>query len=169
MVRGIVRRSRSPPWAAGLACVVPRQQFPTGARQFHINGYGCTARSPPISPTYRLPRSGNCRPVIGDGGTRCRRPGTWEAVLEIGGKKRYAGLCTVTTDPVSPIDHPGRRPSFSTSAPRRSTFGSVAKNGAAPQQTFTINNHGYTALTTSNLVLPAGFSLVGSFPSSIDP
>ena len=46
-------------------------------------------------------------------------------------------------------------------------FGTIAQGGAPPQLTFTISNLGSAALSPSNLALPAGFSLVGSFPASI--
>jgi murein DD-endopeptidase MepM/ murein hydrolase activator NlpD len=46
-------------------------------------------------------------------------------------------------------------------------FGTVAVGSPPPQRVFTISNPGSATLTLSNLVLPAGFSLVGSFPSSV--
>src|SRR5207302_3907305 len=46
-------------------------------------------------------------------------------------------------------------------------FGTVSNGAAAPQLTFSVSNLGSASLTLSSLVLPSGFSLVGSFPSSI--
>jgi hypothetical protein len=46
-------------------------------------------------------------------------------------------------------------------------FGTVSQGGTAPQLTFTVSNLGSAALSLSNLVLPAGFSLVGSLPASL--
>jgi murein DD-endopeptidase MepM/ murein hydrolase activator NlpD len=46
-------------------------------------------------------------------------------------------------------------------------FGSVAQGGTPPAQTFTIVNHGTADLTPTNLVLPPGFSLVGSLPATV--
>ncbi len=143
--------------------------FPTGAT-VHIKWYrpdGTLAADQSYTPTSAVGE------IVGRSlgmNTLQGAPGTWEAVLEIGGKEKGRRLFTVTTGPGEPEIRVTQGEAVILG--ERTTpidFGRVAKNGAAPQQTFTINNHGYTALTTSNLVLPAGFSLVGSFPSSIDP
>jgi murein DD-endopeptidase MepM/ murein hydrolase activator NlpD len=46
-------------------------------------------------------------------------------------------------------------------------FGTVSQGSAPPQLSFTISNLGSATLALSNLVLPSGFSLVSTFPSSI--
>jgi murein DD-endopeptidase MepM/ murein hydrolase activator NlpD len=46
-------------------------------------------------------------------------------------------------------------------------FGTVPPGSTPPQRTFTVSNLGSAALTLSNLALSGGFTLVGSFPSSI--
>jgi hypothetical protein len=46
-------------------------------------------------------------------------------------------------------------------------FGSVTQGGAAVQHTFTVRNDGTAPLTTSNLVVPSGFSLVEGLSSPI--
>jgi hypothetical protein len=46
-------------------------------------------------------------------------------------------------------------------------FGTVAQGSSPPQLTFTISNLGSAALSPSNLQLPTGYSLVGSFPASV--
>jgi murein DD-endopeptidase MepM/ murein hydrolase activator NlpD len=47
-------------------------------------------------------------------------------------------------------------------------FGTVNPGDPPPQKTFTVSNIGSAPLTLSNLVLPDGYSLVGSFPSTIN-
>ncbi len=46
-------------------------------------------------------------------------------------------------------------------------FGSAAPNATGPTLTFKIDNIGTATLTVGNLTFPAGFQLVGAFPSSI--
>jgi murein DD-endopeptidase MepM/ murein hydrolase activator NlpD len=95
-------------------------------------------------------------------------PGTWEVVAEIGGREVGRSLFAVTTGGGPPEVKVTQ--GTATIPDERTTpidFGSVSQGGTGPQQTFTINNHGYAPLTTGNLVLPAGFSLVGSFPASV--
>jgi murein DD-endopeptidase MepM/ murein hydrolase activator NlpD len=46
-------------------------------------------------------------------------------------------------------------------------FGTVSPGSTPPQLTFTVANLGSAALTLSNLVLPTGFALVGSFPAGV--
>jgi hypothetical protein len=46
-------------------------------------------------------------------------------------------------------------------------FGTVDPGSTPPQKTFTVSNIGSAALTLGNLILPDGYSLVGSFPSTI--
>jgi hypothetical protein len=48
-------------------------------------------------------------------------------------------------------------------------FGKVAQGGVGPARTFTVRNDGNAMLTTSGLVLPAGFSIVEALSASIAP
>jgi murein DD-endopeptidase MepM/ murein hydrolase activator NlpD len=46
-------------------------------------------------------------------------------------------------------------------------YGTVSLGASSPQRSYTVSNLGSAPLTLSNLTLPSGFSLVGSFPSNV--
>ncbi|MFO0869190.1 MAG: Calx-beta domain-containing protein [Pirellulales bacterium] len=93
--------------------------------------------------------------------------GTWRVAVEMGGVELVSRTFSVGTTTVPEIRVmqdttyviDGRTTPFD--------FGSVAVGAAAPQLTWTIENHGSATLATSNLLLPPGFSLVGTWPTSV--
>ncbi|HEX3150835.1 MAG TPA: Ig-like domain-containing protein, partial [Gemmataceae bacterium] len=96
-------------------------------------------------------------------------PGEWEAVVTIDGVLKAHSYFTITSGTAPPeirVQQGGTRIILND----RTTpidFGTVAKNSSPPTQSFRIGNHGYSTLTLGNLVLPPGFSLVGSFPTAL--
>lgn len=96
-------------------------------------------------------------------------PGTWQEAWEMNGVEQKRVPFTITasgaissvrlTDAGGRIVIDGRTTPFD--------FGSVASGAAAPQLSFTFNNHGAAALNLTNAVLPPGFSLVGGLPTNI--
>jgi murein DD-endopeptidase MepM/ murein hydrolase activator NlpD len=93
--------------------------------------------------------------------------GTWHVGIEINGVEMARDAFQVTTAGAAAA----RVSQGSTYVPNGRTtpidFGTVAPAATPPQKTFTVTNTGSATLTLSNLVLPAGYSLVGSMPSSI--
>lgn len=97
-------------------------------------------------------------------------PGTWSVTIDVNGIDKSTQTFDVTTGTGQPeirVTESGNIVLDERTTPL--DFGTVATGSAAPQKTFTIRNHGAVALTTSDLVLPPGFSLAGAFPSSIAP
>lgn len=95
-------------------------------------------------------------------------PGTWRFAIVKNGVELASRSFVVTTGPGVPQIRVTQ--STSVIADNRTTavdFGSVAAGGAAPRQSFTINNTGTSPLLLSNLRLPSGFVLSGNFPASI--
>ncbi len=95
--------------------------------------------------------------------------GTWNVVVDVDGLEMFH-----TTFDITPVTVPEIRVAQGTTyiLDERTTpiaFGSVALGDAAPQKTFVIQNHGFAPLTLNNPTIPPGFSLVGSFPTSVDP
>jgi murein DD-endopeptidase MepM/ murein hydrolase activator NlpD len=93
--------------------------------------------------------------------------GTWHVGVEINGTELARTSFQVTSAGAGAA----HVTQGSTYAPNGRTtpidFGTASQGGTPPQLSFTITNLGSATLTVSNLVLPSGFSLVGSFPASI--
>jgi murein DD-endopeptidase MepM/ murein hydrolase activator NlpD len=93
--------------------------------------------------------------------------GTWHIGIEINGTEMARDAFQVTAGGAGAA----RVTQGSTYVPNGRTtpidFGTVSPGSSPPQRTFTVSNLGSATLTLSNLTLPSGFSLVGSFPSSI--
>ncbi|HXG10803.1 MAG TPA: peptidoglycan DD-metalloendopeptidase family protein, partial [Gemmataceae bacterium] len=97
-------------------------------------------------------------------------PGTWQVALVVNGAELVRAPFHITALPGMPEIRVNTTGTYILD--ERTTpidFGSAPLGGAGPQRTFAIDNHGFAPLTVSNLVLPPGFSLVGSFPSTILP
>jgi murein DD-endopeptidase MepM/ murein hydrolase activator NlpD len=96
-------------------------------------------------------------------------PGVWQVTQSIDGVEFERTSFTITTG----IGVPAVRVTDSggvIALDERTTpydFGSAAQGATPPTLTFNLTNHGSAALTTSNLVLPPGVSLAGTFPSSV--
>lgn len=94
-------------------------------------------------------------------------PGTWQVVMRLNGTPIKSTSFNIGGGSVPSIKMlTGTTPLID----ERSTpieFGSVSLGGSPVQQTFSIQNHGNGVLNLSNLSLPAGFSVVGSLPSSV--
>lgn len=95
-------------------------------------------------------------------------PGTWEVAAFVGGSELAVASFQVTNGAGVPTIAVSQG---TTDIPDGRTtpvdLGTVAQGAAGPQQTFTIQDIGATTLDLSGLSLPPGFTLVGSFPSSI--
>jgi hypothetical protein len=93
--------------------------------------------------------------------------GTWHVGIEINGVEMARDAFQVTAAGAAAA----RVSQGSTYVPNSRTtpidFGTVSQGATPPQRTFTVMNQGSAALTLSNLVLPSGYSLVGSLPTSI--
>lgn len=95
-------------------------------------------------------------------------PGTWQVAMRLNGTEIRRYSFTIGGSSVSSIKMLG--PASQPLIDERTTpfdFGSTALGGSALQQSFTIQNHGNGILNLSNLVLPTGFSLAGSFPATV--
>jgi len=95
-------------------------------------------------------------------------PGDWHVALELNGTELVRKAFTVTTGAGTPEVRLTQGSTFIISG--RTTpidFGSVAAGGSGPTLTFTIANPATATLSVSNLRLPPGYSLVGSFPTSV--
>ena len=94
-------------------------------------------------------------------------PGAWQATLVVNGAVLAQQSFTVTNDVG---DATAKVAQGSTNIINRRTtaidFGSAA-SGAAPSLVFSLQNIGSSTLNAGNLLLPPGFSLVGSFPTGI--
>ncbi len=94
-------------------------------------------------------------------------PGTWTITMDINGTVQQSKSMLIdstgeaamrVTESSAGLINSGRTTPID--------FGAVASGGSAVQRSFTIQNHGTTSLTLSNLRLPPGFSLVGSLPAN---
>ncbi len=93
--------------------------------------------------------------------------GTWHVAIKINGTQMAYDSFQVSTAGAAAA-HVSQQ---STYVPNGRTtpidVGTVSQGSGPPQLDFTVNNIGSDALSLSNLVLPSGFSLVGSLPSSV--
>lgn len=93
--------------------------------------------------------------------------GTWHVGIEFNGVELARDAFHVTADGAGAA----RVTEGTTYLPNGRTtpidFGAANPGDSPPQLSFTIENLGSAALRVSDLTLPEGFSLVGSFPSSI--
>jgi len=93
--------------------------------------------------------------------------GTWNVAVEINGAEQSRTSFQVTPGGAGAA-HVAQG---STIVPNGRTtpidFGTASPGDTPPQRPFTVSNLGSATLTLSNLVLPGGLSLVGSFPSSV--
>jgi hypothetical protein len=95
-------------------------------------------------------------------------PGTWEVAMTVNGTEVARDSFQVTTG--TGVSSIRARQGSTYIIDERTTpisFGSAASGGAGSSRVFTVENHGATTLTLSNLVLPPGFSLTGAFPGSV--
>jgi murein DD-endopeptidase MepM/ murein hydrolase activator NlpD len=94
-------------------------------------------------------------------------PGTWHVGIEINGTEMARDAFQVAASGAAAA----RVGQGSTYVPNGRTtpidFGTAGPGGTPPTRTFTVSNLGSATLTLSNLVLPAGYSLVGTFPGSV--
>jgi murein DD-endopeptidase MepM/ murein hydrolase activator NlpD len=93
--------------------------------------------------------------------------GTWHVGIELNGTEMASDAFQVTAGGAAAARVTQGGPIVPNGRTTPVDFGTVAPGSTPPQRTFTVSNLGSTALTLSNLVLPSGFTLVGSFPSSI--
>jgi hypothetical protein len=93
--------------------------------------------------------------------------GTWHVGVEINGTEmaRDAFQVTAAGAGAARLAQGGTYVANGRTTPL--DFGTVSQGSSPPQRTFTVTNLGSASLSLSNLVLPSGFSLVGSFPSSV--
>lgn len=103
-----------------------------------------------------------------------RNAGDYYVTLKINGQERAREFFSMVSSPIEPrirvtngtatLGNPividGRTTPID--------FGLVPQGDPAPEQTITIENHGSTALHISQIVVPEGFALVGSAPTSIN-
>jgi murein DD-endopeptidase MepM/ murein hydrolase activator NlpD len=93
--------------------------------------------------------------------------GTWQVAVELNGTEMARSSFQVTADGAGAA----HVLQGSTYVPNGRTtpidFGTVDPGTTPPQRTFTVSNVGSAPLTLTNLVLPGGYRLVGSFPGSI--
>ncbi|MFO0821286.1 MAG: peptidoglycan DD-metalloendopeptidase family protein [Pirellulales bacterium] len=94
-------------------------------------------------------------------------PGNWRVAVEMGGVEKVSKNFVVGNTLVPEIRVTQGTTYIVDGRTTPIDFGSVAVGDAAPQLTWTIENHGSGPLTAGNLVLPPGFSLVGALPSTI--
>jgi murein DD-endopeptidase MepM/ murein hydrolase activator NlpD len=95
-------------------------------------------------------------------------PGTWQVATMVNGKEIGSSRFQVTTgagDPTIKLEQGSTYIVDGRTTPI--DFGTVGQGGPPAQLTFTIENIGSTPLSTSELSLPGGFSLVGAFPGAI--
>jgi murein DD-endopeptidase MepM/ murein hydrolase activator NlpD len=94
--------------------------------------------------------------------------GTWRVAVQKGGVELVSRSFNVTSGAgaasikVTQLGAP-----ISDNRTTAVDFGSVGQGGTASSQTFVINNHGTAPLTLSGLLLPPGFALNGSFPTTV--
>ncbi|MFL5327603.1 MAG: peptidoglycan DD-metalloendopeptidase family protein [Gemmataceae bacterium] len=93
--------------------------------------------------------------------------GTWEVAWEVNGVeyKRLPIVINATGEASVRVTESAKIIIDERTTPL--DCGSIASGGVAPTKTYTVNNHGGAPMTLSNLQLPPGFTLSGSFPSSI--
>jgi hypothetical protein len=95
--------------------------------------------------------------------------GTWTVGVNLNGKEVARDPFQVTTTGAGTAHVTQGNTIVANGRTTPIDFGSAAPGDAPPQLDFTVANVGSNTLTVSNLSLPAGFSLVGSFPSAIAP
>jgi hypothetical protein len=93
--------------------------------------------------------------------------GTWHVGIEINGTEFARQAFQVTAGGSSAARLSLGSTYVSNGRTTPVDFGTAGPGSSPPEQTFTISNLGSATLSLSNLVLPRGFSLVGSFPSTI--
>lgn len=95
-------------------------------------------------------------------------PGTWQVAAVIDGTEIGRTSFQVTNGAGDPTIRLSQASTYILDD--RTTpidFGTAAQIGSVPALAFTVQNIGSTPLTTSDLSLPPGFALVGSFPATI--
>ncbi len=100
--------------------------------------------------------------------------GTWQVALLINGVEQERRPFVVTAGGGVPeaklTDGPAAdAPMILDGRTTPIQFAGATVGGVGTEHTFTLRNHGYQPLTTSNLSLPVGYSLVGTFPSTVAP
>jgi hypothetical protein len=94
--------------------------------------------------------------------------GTWHVAVEVNGTEMARVPFTVSTGGAGATRvNQASGPYVANNRTTPIDFGSVPPATSPPQLTFNVSNLGTAALHLSNLVLPAGFSLVGSLPSTV--
>ncbi len=95
--------------------------------------------------------------------------GLWQVALNVSGveRARQSFLVSATGAPEIKVSQGATYVIDGRTTPI--SFGTIPLGGSPPTRSFGIQNHGSETLTLSDLVLPPGFSLVGSFPSSVAP
>jgi hypothetical protein len=95
-------------------------------------------------------------------------PGIWQVATVVDGKELGRTTFQVTNgagDPTIKLEQGSTYILDDRTTPI--DFGTSAQLGTGSALSFTVEDIGSTALTTSGLVLPPGFALVGSFPATI--
>ena len=95
-------------------------------------------------------------------------PGTWQVATVVDGKELGRTRFDVTNgagDPTIKLEQGSTYILDDRTTPI--DFGASSQIGAGPELSFTVENIGSAPLATSGLVLPPGFTLVGTFPATI--